>query len=72
MTTLPNWRTAPQRSRRLPRQRPGPAAESYRVLNADGSIPAEGMLNSSYRGVDLRRRLASEGIEFDADGRASQ
>ena len=45
---------------------------SYRVLHADGSIPAEGMLNFSYRGTDLRGRLASEGIEFDTDGRASQ
>lgn len=45
---------------------------SYRVLNVDGSIPAEGMLNFAYRGADLRRRLASEGIEFDADGCASQ
>ncbi len=45
---------------------------SYRVLHADGSIPAEGMLNASYRGTDLRRRLAAEGIEFDAAGRASQ
>jgi 5-methylcytosine-specific restriction protein B len=46
---------------------------SYRVLNADGSIPAEGMLNSAYRGgVDLRRRLTDEDIEFDASGRANQ
>ena len=45
---------------------------SYRVLDADGSIPAEGMLNANYRGTDLRRRLAGEGIEFDASGRASQ
>ena len=30
------------------------------------------MLNSAYRGVDLHRRLVSEGIEFDADGHASQ
>jgi 5-methylcytosine-specific restriction enzyme B len=45
---------------------------SYRVLNADGSIPAEGMLHATYRGTDLRRRLASEGVEFDADGLASQ
>ena len=42
------------------------------MLNADGSIPDEGMLNCAYRGADLRRRLASEGIEFDADGRAAQ
>jgi 5-methylcytosine-specific restriction protein B len=45
---------------------------SYRVLHADGSIPAEGMLNANYRGTDLRRRLAGEGIAFDIDGRASQ
>ena len=45
---------------------------SYRVLDADGSIPAEGMLHATYRGTDLRHRLASEGVEFDADGRASQ
>ena len=47
-------------------------ANAYRVLNADGSIPDEGMLNSAYRGADLRRRLADEGIEFDAGGRARQ
>ena len=45
---------------------------AYRVLNADGTIPAEGMLNFNYRGVDLRRRLAAEGIEFDPHDRASQ
>ena len=47
-------------------------ANAYRVLNEDGSIPAEGMLNSAYRGVDLRRRLADEGVEFSATERASQ
>ncbi len=45
---------------------------SYRVLNADGTIPAEGMLNFNYRGADLHHRLASEGMEFDASGRASE
>ena len=30
------------------------------------------MLHVSYRGTDLRQRLAGEGIEFDANGRASQ
>jgi 5-methylcytosine-specific restriction enzyme B len=45
---------------------------SYRVLNADGSIPAEGMLNAAYRGADLPTRLSGEGIEFDATARASQ
>jgi 5-methylcytosine-specific restriction protein B len=47
-------------------------ANAYRVLNADGSIPGEGMLNAAYRGTDLRRRLAEEGVEFGADGRAVQ
>ncbi|HUZ26549.1 MAG TPA: AAA family ATPase [Streptosporangiaceae bacterium] len=47
-------------------------ANSYRVLNADGAIPAEGMLNAAYRGTNLRARLKSEGIEFDPAGRASQ
>lgn len=45
---------------------------SYRVLQADGSIPAEGMLNASFRGTDLHRRLAGEGINFDRGGHASQ
>ena len=45
---------------------------AYRVLNADGSIPDEGMLNAAYRGTDLRSRLGEEGIVFDAYGRATQ
>ena len=45
---------------------------AYRVLNADGSVPDEGMLNFAYRGVDLRKRLADEGIKFGADGHAAQ
>ena len=45
---------------------------AYRVLNADGSVPDEGMLYFAYRGVDLRKRLADEGIRFGADGRAAQ
>jgi 5-methylcytosine-specific restriction protein B len=45
---------------------------AYRVLNADGSLPEEGMLNAAYRGTDLRRQLAREGIEFDPRGRAAQ
>ena len=45
---------------------------AFRVLNADGSIPAEGMLHASYRGTDLRKRLTAEGVEFDASGRARQ
>ena len=47
-------------------------ANAYRVLNADGSIPPEGMVHASYRLIDLRQRLEDEGIEFDADGHASQ
>src|SRR5260370_678905 len=45
---------------------------SYRVLNADGSIPAEGMLNAFYRGTDLRARMEGEGVQFDPSGHASQ
>jgi 5-methylcytosine-specific restriction protein B len=45
---------------------------AYRVLNADGSIPAEGMLNANYRGTDLRRRLGLEGVDFDEGGWAAQ
>jgi 5-methylcytosine-specific restriction protein B len=45
---------------------------AYRVLTADGSIPNEGMLNASYRGTDLHRRLTQEGVRFDAAGRAVQ
>lgn len=45
---------------------------AFRVLNADGSIPAEGMLNAAYRGTDLRAWLVREGVDFNSDGRASQ
>jgi 5-methylcytosine-specific restriction protein B len=45
---------------------------AYRVLNADGSLPDEGMLNAAYRGTDLRAQLAAEGVEFDESGRAAQ
>jgi 5-methylcytosine-specific restriction protein B len=47
-------------------------ANSDRVLNADGSLPAEGMVHASYRIGNLQRRLADEGLEFSADGHASQ
>jgi 5-methylcytosine-specific restriction protein B len=43
---------------------------AYRVLNADGSLPVEGMLNANYRGIDLQGRLAQEGVGFDAAGHA--
>jgi 5-methylcytosine-specific restriction protein B len=46
---------------------------SYRVLKADGSVPREGQLYWAYRGgTDLRGRLTNEGLNFGADGRASQ
>jgi len=45
---------------------------SYRVLKADGSIPPEGMLNYAYRGMDLGRRLAGEGVKFNTAGQAGQ
>jgi 5-methylcytosine-specific restriction enzyme B len=45
---------------------------AYRVLNADGSIPDEGMLNASFRGTDLHRKLMLEGVSFDALGQADQ
>ena len=48
-------------------------ANSYRVLEADGSIPSEGQLHFAYRGnPGLRDRLIHEGLAFGADGRASQ
>ena len=45
--------------------------DAYRVLNADGSIPYEGMQRATYRGTDIQRRLALEGVEFDDSGRAA-
>jgi 5-methylcytosine-specific restriction enzyme B len=43
----------------------------YRVLNADGSPPPDGMLHLNHRGMDIARKLTSEGVEFDSAGRAS-
>jgi 5-methylcytosine-specific restriction protein B len=45
---------------------------AFRVLNADGTIPVAGMLNANYRGTDLRKRLALEGVKFDDSGEAAQ
>lgn len=45
---------------------------SYRVLNPDGSIPEPRFQHVNYRGTDLRRRLANEGVDFDQGGRADQ
>jgi 5-methylcytosine-specific restriction protein B len=47
-------------------------ANGYRVLNSDGTVPAEGMLNAVYRGTDLRARLVAEGVNFDERGAANQ
>ena len=49
-----------------------PLPNAYRVLDADGTIPAEGMLNAWYRGTDLRSQLGGEGVLFDDQGRAAQ
>jgi len=46
-------------------------ANGYRVLEPDGEIPTSAMLNPSFRAMDVRGRLAGEGVEFSADGRAS-
>jgi 5-methylcytosine-specific restriction protein B len=45
---------------------------AFRVLNANGTIPIEGMLNANYRGTDLTKRLTLEGVRFDAAGIAEQ
>jgi 5-methylcytosine-specific restriction protein B len=47
-------------------------ADACRVLNADGSVPSEGLLNPAFRGLDLIGQLTAEGVEFDASARASQ
>jgi 5-methylcytosine-specific restriction enzyme B len=47
-------------------------ANAHRVLDADGSIPAEGMVHATSRFIDLRQRLIDEGLEFNSDGQASQ
>jgi len=49
--------------------RTGPTG-AHRILEADGSLPPEGMLHVRYRGMDLRKRLESEGVEFDVFGHA--
>jgi 5-methylcytosine-specific restriction enzyme B len=46
-------------------------ANSYRVLQPDGSIPATAMLNPAFRAMDVRSRLAGEGVDFDSAGLAS-
>ncbi|MDQ7809857.1 AAA family ATPase [Amycolatopsis sp. A133] len=51
--------------------RVGPAG-AHRILRADGSIPGPNQLHARFHDVDLQRKLAVEGVEFDAAGRASQ
>lgn len=43
----------------------------YRVLYSDGRLPPDGMRHMDHRGMDLERKLRSEGVEFGDDGRAS-
>jgi 5-methylcytosine-specific restriction protein B len=45
---------------------------SHRVLRADGQLPDDGMLHFDLRGMDLAKKLRSEGIEFDEEGHALQ
>ncbi|GGS47055.1 McrB family protein [Actinokineospora fastidiosa] len=45
---------------------------SQRVLTNDGTVPPDRLLSFTFRGGDMQRRLAAEGIEFDDDGRASE
>lgn len=44
---------------------------SHRVLNEDGTLLPDRLLSATYRGGDMRRKLMSEGVEFDEDGHAS-
>ncbi|QGK71598.1 AAA domain-containing protein [Allosaccharopolyspora coralli] len=45
---------------------------TYRVLNPDGSIPEDSFLPSRHRGMDVAKKLRTEGVEFDPSGCASQ
>jgi 5-methylcytosine-specific restriction protein B len=49
-----------------------PIEGAYRALYRDGRLPAEGDLHALHRGMNLRTRLADEGVEFDEDGHAVQ
>lgn len=44
----------------------------YRVLYRDGSLPADGMRHMDHRGMNLARKLKTEGVEFDDQSQASQ
>ncbi|WP_370969963.1 AAA family ATPase [Amycolatopsis sp. cg9] len=44
---------------------------THRILEVDGSLPPEGMLPVRYRGMDVRKRLEAEGVEFDVFGHAA-
>jgi 5-methylcytosine-specific restriction enzyme B len=45
-------------------------ANAYRVLDADGSVPPDGMRHMRFRGMDVAKKLRTEGLEFDASGHA--
>ncbi|MER5389833.1 AAA family ATPase [Saccharopolyspora sp. NPDC002686] len=38
---------------------------AYRVLNDDGTVPPDSLLNWRHRGTDVQKKLQSEGVEFD-------
>lgn len=44
----------------------------YRVLYGNGKLPPDGMHHMDHRGMDLARKLKTEGVEFDDRGQASQ
>lgn len=46
--------------------------EAHRILDDDGSTLPDRFLSARLRRVNVRKKLASEGIEFDKLGRASQ
>lgn len=45
---------------------------AYRVLDADGSVPPDGMRHMRFRGMDIAKKLRIEGLEFDESGHASR
>ncbi|MGB7795116.1 MAG: AAA family ATPase [Pseudonocardiaceae bacterium] len=47
-------------------------AGGYRVLYGNGRLPPEGMRHMDHRGMDLARKLKTEGVEFDDRGQALQ
>jgi 5-methylcytosine-specific restriction protein B len=45
---------------------------AYRVLYEDGSIPPDEIRHLRHRGMDIAKKLRSEGVEFDEAGHAAQ